>query len=87
MKQVEFIHIAERKLQRRVIEKQWVADTIINPMQTLDGYGGRKVAQSKYVIDNKGYLLRVVCEEPEDAYYVITAYLTSQVNRYWMDGI
>jgi len=28
-------------------------------------------------------LLRVVCEEITDKYVVITAYLTSQIKKYW----
>lgn len=83
MKPVEFIHIAERKLQRRAIEKEWVIRTIEKPMQTLNGYSGRKIAQSKYVVDNKEYLLRVIYEETGHEYMVISAYMTSQVDRYW----
>jgi len=30
-------------------------------------------------------LLRVVFEETEDKYVVITAYLTSDIKRYWKD--
>lgn len=53
------------------------------PSQIVDGYGGRKVAHRKYLIKEKEYLLRVVYEEREDIHEVITAYLTSQITRYW----
>lgn len=35
----------------------------ILPDQIVKGYGGRKVAQKKYFIRNKKYLLRVIYEE------------------------
>jgi len=53
------------------------------PDSRLDGYGGRKVAQKKYMIEQKEYLLRVIYEEKEEINRVITAYLTSHIDRYW----
>jgi hypothetical protein len=85
MKRIEIIPIAERKLQKRAIRREWVSETIMEPMQVVEGYGGRKVAQKKQLIDNKEYLLRVVYEETDEAYTVVTAYLTSQVSRYWRE--
>lgn len=35
------------------------------------------------MIEDKEYLLRVVYEEKEEVYEIITAYLTSQTTRYW----
>ena len=35
------------------------------------------------MVRNKEYLLRVVYEEKKEVYEVITAYLTSQIGRYW----
>ena len=55
------------------------------PDQMVDGYDGRSVAQKKYIIGSKEYLLRVVYEEQGDLGVVITAYLTSQVMRYWKE--
>lgn len=51
------------------------------------GYGGRKVAQKKLLIEEKEYLLRVVYEETEELYIVVTAYITSQINRYWKEEL
>jgi hypothetical protein len=48
--------------------------------------GDRKVAQSKILVDNKEYLLRIVYENKGESRFVITAYLTSQVGRYWKEG-
>ena len=38
------------------------------------------------LIENKEYLLSVVCEEEKDIIVVVTAYLTSQKDRYWKEN-
>lgn len=86
MKSIDIIPIARRKLKRRGIPGEWVEETINLPNQTVDGYGGRKVAHRKYKIKDKEYLLRVVYEEEEKIKVVVTAYLTSQIERYWKGG-
>jgi hypothetical protein len=35
---------------------------------------------------DKEVLLRVVYEETEESYEVVTAYLTSQIRRYWEEA-
>ncbi|HHT9124316.1 MAG TPA: DUF4258 domain-containing protein [Candidatus Brocadiia bacterium] len=85
MKKIEIIPIAERKSGKRGIKRKWIEDTITNPTQTVEGYGGRKVAHKKFLIGGKEYLLRVVYEETEKMYTVVTAYLTSQIGRYWKE--
>ena len=47
---------------------------------------GAALRKKKYIIGSKEYLLRVVYEEQKDLGVVITAYLTSQVMRYWKEG-
>lgn len=86
MKRVEIIPIAQRKAEKRGIKRDLIEDTIINPALVLDGYWGRKVAHKKLFIDNKEYLLRVIYEETEEVYIVVTAYITSQISRYWKEG-
>jgi hypothetical protein len=86
MKKIEIIPIAKKKSGRRGIPEEWIAETLNFPSQTVEGYGGRKVAHKKYQKENKEYLLRVVYEEKEDLNIVLTAYLTSQVARYWKEG-
>ena len=85
MKKIEIIPIAKRKLERRRIPERWIMETINNPSQVVEGYGSRKVAHRKYIIGNKEYLLRVVYEEEEEKSAVLTAYLTSQIDRYWKE--
>ena len=58
-------------------------ETIRTPDQVVEGYGGRAVAQRRYRVRAKDMLLRVVYDETEQKYVVVTAYLTSAVTRYW----
>ena len=83
MTNIEIITIAEKKLKRRSISRERVRETVNFPSQVVEGYGGCKVAQKKYMIGSKEYLLRVVDEEKEMLNVVITAYVTSQIERYW----
>ena len=55
MKNIEIIPIARKKLKRRRIVEKWVEETINTPDQIIDGYGGRKVAHKKYVLNDKEY--------------------------------
>ncbi|NIN91910.1 DUF4258 domain-containing protein [bacterium] len=83
MKKIEIIPMAKKKMERRRIPEEWVTETINSPAQTVEGYGRRNVAQKKYMVKDKQYLLRVVYEGREEVNVVVTAYLTSQVERYW----
>ena len=58
-------------------------DAVKNPGQVLEGYGCREVAQKKIIINEKQYLIRVVYERNDSKITVVTAYVTSQVERYW----
>jgi hypothetical protein len=86
VKRIEIIPIAQRKAERRGIPNEWIIEAVTFPAQIVEGYGGRKVAHRKYLVEGKEYLLRVVHEETEDSYEVVTAYLTSQIERYWTEG-
>ena len=44
-----------------------------------------RLRQQRRRIRRREKLLRVVFEETEDKYIVITAYLTSDIKRYWKD--
>jgi hypothetical protein len=85
MKDIEIIPLAKRKMERRGILEAWVGDALRNADQVVEGHGGRSVAQQRRRIRRREMLLRVVFEETEDKYVVITAYLTSDIKRYWKD--
>jgi uncharacterized protein YuzE len=84
---IEIIPLAEKKLKRRGITERWVKETLDFPDQSLDGYGGRRVAQKKYLMKNKEYLLRVIYEEKEGLKLVVTAHEESIAESIELDGI
>jgi len=85
MKEIEIIPLAKRKLTRRGIPEAWIREALRNADQVVEGHGGRSVAQQRRKIHRKEMLLRVVFEETDDSYVVITAYLTSDIKRYWKE--
>jgi hypothetical protein len=85
MKDIEIIPLAKRKLERKGIPEAWIHDALAKAEQVVEGHGGRLVAQQRHRIRRRERLLRVVFEETEDKYVVITAYLTSDIRRYWKD--
>lgn len=82
-KGVTIIPLAEKKMAQRGIPRLWVEETLATPEQIVEGYGGRQVAQRRVTVAEKERLLRVVYEETASALVVVTAYLTSDIKRYW----
>lgn len=76
MKQIIFIQHALDRLKERGISLDLVKEAIINP-DKIDFETNRKIAHK--IVDGK--LLRVIYEEDE-AIVVISAYRTSQIDRY-----
>jgi hypothetical protein len=85
MKKIEIIPLAKRKMERRRIPVTWVVEALRSADQIVEGHGARSVAQQRRKVRRRQMLLRVVFEETEDKYVVITAYLTSDIKRYWRD--
>ena len=75
---IVFISHALERIKERGISKDLVIEALTNPDKVEEGYFGRKVAQK--VVDEK--LIRVIYEEHEDEIIVITAYITSKVDKY-----
>jgi uncharacterized protein DUF4258 len=85
MKDIEIIPLAKKKIEKRGIPEAWVGEALRNADQVVEGHGGRSVAQQRRRIRRRDMLLRVVFEDTEDKYVVVTAYLTSDIKRYWKD--
>jgi Domain of unknown function (DUF4258) len=85
MKEIEIIPLARRKMAKRGLTESWVTEALRSADQTVEGHGGRRVAQQRRRVRRREKLLRVVFEETEDKFIVITAYLTSDIKRYWRD--
>lgn len=79
----KIIPLASKKIKLRKISKAMLTGTIKNPDQIVEGYGGRTIYQKIYNVKNKRKLLRIVCEKENNNIIVVTAYLTSQIKRYW----
>ena len=83
VKPIEIIPLARRKMGGRGIPEEWVIDVPQNPDQIVPGYAGRRVAQKRIEVAGRLALLRVIHEEFPDRIVVVTAYLTSAIDRYW----
>lgn len=80
--EIKIIPLALKKMELRGVPRAWVEETIRSPDETVAGYSGRSVAQKTYPVSGKRMLLRVVYERAAKDYVVLTAYLTSQIERY-----
>jgi len=78
MKRIVFIAHALERLRDRKISKELVIQTLNEPDSVDTGYLGRKISQK--ILNGK--LIRVIYEETEDEILVITAYITSKVEKY-----
>ena len=83
MTEFEIIPLALKKMAQRNIPVEWIEQTLNLPDQVVEGYEGQQVAQKTYRVSGKTMLLRVVFEATGDRKVVVTAYQTSQVERYW----
>ena len=81
--EIKIIPPAAKKIKLRKISRGMLEETIKQPGQIVDGYGGRIVKQKIYNINNKKKLLRVICETKDGNIIVVTSYLTSQIKKYW----
>ncbi len=73
------------EINRRNIKKENIENLVKNPQQKLAAKKNRIIIQGKYIdiSQNKEMLLRVIGEELENSFYVITTYKTSKINKYW----
>jgi len=81
--EIEIIPLASKKMAQRGISLEMVKETTENPEQIVEGYRNRKVNQKIYSLGGKDKLLRVIGEQEQDKFVVITAYFTSKIKNYW----
>lgn len=79
---------ARFEMVRRRISEEVVMNVTQDPQQIVELGKKRKVCQSKYYdpAGGKEMLLRVICEERYGTLFVVTAYRTSKVEKYWKKG-
>ena len=82
---ITFSELAIFEINRRNIEKEEIENLVKNPQQKLVAKKNRIIILGKYVDNsqNKEMLLRVIGEELESSFYVITTYKTSKIEKYW----
>lgn len=70
---------------RRGIAEETVRQVALHPEQVVSSASGREVRQSRVEDPELGrtMLLRVVAEVRAGALFVVTAYRTSKVEKYW----
>ncbi len=73
----------------RKIKKEDVERLIRHPMQKIPSKKNRIIIQGRYsdYIEHKEMLLRIIGEEAENAFHVITAYKTSKIEKYWKEDL
>ncbi len=73
------------EIEFRKIIKQDIEHLIEHPMQKISAKKIRIIIQGKYYdhIENKEMLLRVIGEESEKEFHVVTVYKTSNIDKYW----
>ncbi len=64
---------------------EYVHQVMENPGQIMESYGRRKIYQSKFFIDSRVWLVRLVVEEWRSPTLVVTAYRTSKITKYWSE--
>lgn len=72
-------------MERRGIGEGMVREVALSPQQVVSSEKGREVRQSQ-VDDPEGgtkVLLRVVVEKRRGTLFVVTAYRTSKIGKYW----
>ena len=76
------------ELEFRKINKEEIERLIEHPMQKLPSKKNRIIMKKRYndAIAHKEMLLRVIVEELENAFYVITVYKTSKIEKYWKEN-
>ncbi len=78
---------AQVSIRERQISQDWVLSLAEKPQQIVAGFGNRKIIQGRFRdSNNKEWLLRLVIESNQADTMVITAYKTSQVQRYWRES-
>ncbi len=76
------------EMEFRKINKEEIERLIEHPMQKLPAKKNRIIMQKRYNddIENKEMLLRVIGEELENSFHVITVYKTSKIEKYWKEN-
>ena len=84
---IVFCEHALFEIEFRRIKKENVEHLIKHPMQKIPSKKNRIIIQGRYYDDteNKEMLLRIIGEESENTFHVVTIYKTSKIEKYWRE--
>jgi len=85
IKRIIYSEHAKNQLVERKISIQLIEKILLEPQQILEVKSNRKIAHRVFKIDNQNFLLRVIFEDYGTRLEVITAYLTTKIDKYWRD--
>jgi len=76
---------ARFEIAHRQLSEELVRSVVRNPQQVVKLKKECKVCQSKYHNSSLGreMLLRIICAERRNQLFVVTAYRTSKIDKYW----
>ena len=80
---ISYSRHADEQIKERQIAKVTVEETLRHPAQLIEGRRNRKVAQKIYSIEGHDFLMRVIFKETANEVNVVTAYLTTKIDKYW----
>lgn len=83
MLEIRISRHAQEEIVRRSIPLALLETVVRHPQQVLPAEGDKTVHQSRVVIDEKDYLIRVIVVETPTFLVVVTAYRTSRISKYW----
>ena len=72
-----------QEIERRRIPLTLLEAVLEKPDQVVPSRGAAKAYQSKCVIGDKMFLLRVIVDDSVDPAVVVTAYRTTKIQKYW----
>jgi len=86
--EIVFTDYARFEMQRRRIDEAQIRALLAHPQQSIPGRKGRIIVQGKYEdhVEGKEMLLRVITERVGKEVRIITAYKTSKIGKYWVEG-
>jgi len=75
---------AENQIKERRLNKNQIEETILNPDQLLTTRKNRKIAQKIFKTGRLKFLMRAIYVIENSDFVVISAYRTTNIEKYWV---
>jgi len=80
----EYTAHAEKQIKEREMSKGLIERILQKPQQTVKGKKNRKITQNIIKIGGFKFLFRVIFIEENNTIKVLTAYKTTNIEKYWV---